>query len=200
MKPKTWLAVLGALSVIAVAALAAGCGDDEDDNGSRNVGNATDAAFVNDMVPHHEAAVEMAEIAKERARHSELRDLADDIIAAQKREIKTMKSVEGDLGHVGGHMGGDEHMRGMDVDMHMLREGKQFDSAFIDMMIPHHEGAVRMAKEELAEGENATLRGLAEDIVAAQEHEIAQMREWREAWYGSAGSMMHESEDSMSAG
>jgi uncharacterized protein (DUF305 family) len=205
MKTKTRLALLAALALIAVGVLAAGCGSDDDSSGSS--GNATDAAFVNDMVPHHESAVEMAELAQDRATHPELRELADDIIAAQNREIETMESVKADLadadgGHMGGddHMSGDEHSRGMDMDPQELRSAKPFDRAFIDMMIPHHEGAITMAKEELAKGENPTLRGLAEDIVAAQEREIAQMREWREAWYGSAGSSgesMHGSEDSM---
>lgn len=200
MKTKTWLALL---SLLAVAALVAGCGSDDNDatmNGS--AGNVTDAAFVNDMVPHHESAVEMAELAQKRAEHPGLRKLADDIIAAQNRETETMNSVKADLGdaHSGSHMSGDEHMRGMDSDTRMLRDSKPFDRAFIDMMVPHHQGAVTMAKEELAKGKNPTLRGLAEDITAAQEREIAQMREWRKARYGSAGTpddSMHGSNSSM---
>ena len=121
--------------------------------------------------------------------------------------IETMQSVKADLSgaygeHMGNddHMSGDEHSRGMGMDPQELREAKPFDRAFIDMMIPHHEGAVTMAQEELAKGRNATLGGLAENIVAAQEREIAQMREWREKWYGSDESSddsMHGSEDSM---
>jgi uncharacterized protein (DUF305 family) len=187
VKTKTWLALPAALALIALAAIAVGCGDD-DSSGGR--GNDTDAAFVNDMVPHHEAAVEMAMLANTRAEHPELRRLADDIIAAQNREIDTMSSVKADLaGEHGDHM-----------DPQELRDAKPFDREFIDMMIPHHRGAITMAKEELEKGENATLRGLAEDIVSAQEREIAQMREWRMAWYGSsAGSedSMHGSDDSM---
>jgi uncharacterized protein (DUF305 family) len=204
VKTKTWLALPAALALIALAAIAVGCGDD-DSSGGR--GNDTDAAFVNDMVPHHEAAVEMAMLANTRAEHPELRRLADDIIAAHNREIDTMSSVKADLAgehgdHMAGdaHMSGDEHSRGMGMDPQELRDAKPFDREFIDMMIPHHRGAITMAKEELEKGENATLRGLAEDIVSAQEREIAQMREWRMAWYGSsAGSedSMHGSDDSM---
>ena len=202
MKPKTktCLAVCAALALIAVAAIAAGCGSDDDHDMAGSAGNATDTAFVNDMVPHHESAVEMAELARERAEHPELRKLADDIIAAQNREIETMKSVKADLADGHGHMSGDEHSRGMAMDPHELRNAKPFDRAFIDMMIPHHAGAVTMAKEELDKGENPTLRGLADDIVAAQAREIAQMREWRESWYGSASgsdNSMHGSDDSM---
>lgn len=206
MKNRSWLALLAALALIAIAAVAVGCGSDGDSSGG-GAGKATDAAFVNDMVPHHESAVEMARLARTRAEHLEIRRLADDVIAAQNREIETMQSVKADLPDAHGenmgsedHMSGDEHSRGMDMDPQQLRDAKPFDRAFIDMMIPHHEGAVTMAKEELAKGKNPTLRGLAEDIVAAQEREIAQMRRWRGKWYGSAGSSddsMHGSEDSM---
>ena len=206
MKTKSWPALLAALALIALAALAVGCGSDDDNSGG-SAGNATDAAFVNDMIPHHESAVEMAELAKTRAQHAEIRQLADDIITSQNREIETMESVKADLSdshseHMGSEddMSGDEHSRGMGMDPQELADAKPFDRAFIDMMIPHHEGAVTMAKEELAKGENPTLRGLAEDIIAAQEREIAQMRQWREEWYGSAGSSddsMHGTEDSM---
>ena len=200
MMIRTWLAPLAALALLA----AAGCGSDDDGSAA---GNATDAAFVNDMVPHHEAAVEMAELAQERAEHPQLRKLAANIILAQNREIETMESIEEDLGdaHGDGHMSGDEHMRGMDSDTEMLREADAFDRAFIDMMIPHHEGAVRMANEELANGGNATLLELAEDIVAAQQREIAQMREWRAAWYGESSrdtsdDVMHDGASMMDGG
>ena len=190
MKTRAWLALI--LALVATP-LAAGCGSGHHDGGepSGRAGNATDVAFVNDMVPHHEGAVEMAELAKTRAEHPELRKLADDIIAAQNREIETMQSVEADLpdsgGDHGAHMSGDDHSRGMGTDPQELRDAKPFDRAFIDMMIPHHEGAVKMAEEELSEGENPRLRRLADDIVSAQQREIAQMREWRERWYGDAG-------------
>jgi len=59
-------------------------------------------------------------------------------------------------------------------------------------MVSHHEGAVAMAKQLLANGEHPELRKLAEDIIDAQTNEIAQMREWREDWYGSAGSGAHD--------
>ena len=186
--------LVAALAVIGVAAFTAGCGDDDSPDGAASKsGNGTDAAFVTDMIPHHEGAIEMAAVAQKRAEHPELKELADDIISAQKREIETMRSVEQDLGdaHQDGHMSGDEHARGMDSDAHMLGGARPFDRAFIDMMIPHHQGAVTMAKEELAKGENPTLRKLAESIITAQNREIAQMRDWREEWYGAAGGGMH---------
>jgi len=86
------------------------------------------------------------------------------------------------------------------MDMPMLRRAKPFDRAFIDMMVPHHQGAIAMAKQLLKKGEQPALRKMADDIISAQTDEIAQMRKWRKAWYGSAGSYgdsMHGSDDSM---
>jgi len=191
MKTKTWLALLAALAVIALAAVAAGCGGDDTDNTGADSGNTADAAFVADMTAHHQGAIEMARIAQKRAEHPEIKQLADDIVAAQEGEISTMKSLQADLPKPegdDGHMGMSDAEMGMDMDPAMLEDAKPFDRAFIDMMVPHHEGAVVMAKQLLKDGENAKLRKMADDVIDAQTKEIAQMREWRKDWYGSAGS------------
>ena len=59
------------------------------------------------------------------------------------------------------------------------------------MMVPHHEGAIAMAKQLLDKGEQPALRNMAKDIVRTQGEEIAEMRKWRKEWYGSAGSAGH---------
>jgi hypothetical protein len=56
------------------------------------------------------------------------------------------------------------------------------------MMVPHHQGAVAIANQLLKDGEQPALRKMAQDIIDAQTKEIAQMREWRKAWYGSVRS------------
>jgi uncharacterized protein (DUF305 family) len=205
MKTKTWLALLAALALIALAAVAVGCGgDDNSGTKSSSSGNATDAAFITDMTAHHQGAIEMAEVAQKRAEHPEVRQLADNIISAQKGEISVMDTIGRDMHgmgmHEGGHMGMSQSQMGMDMDMPMLRRAKLFDRAFIDMMVPHHQGAIAMAKQLLQKGEQPALRKMANDIISAQTDEITQMRKWRKAWYGSAGSSgdsMHGSDDSM---
>ena len=62
----------------------------------------------------------------------------------------------------------------------------EFDQAFIDMMVPHHEGATEMARIAQERAEHPEIREMANAIVAAQEPEIALMREWRQQWYGSS--------------
>jgi uncharacterized protein (DUF305 family) len=186
--PNTWLVLLAALAVLAVAALAAGCGGDDESTSA--MGNATDAAFVTDMTAHHQGAIDMAKLAQTKAEHPQIKQLADDIVSAQKGEISVMKTIRRDMHNMGEH--GDEHMgmsdheMGMDMDMTALADAKPFDKAFIDAMVPHHQGAIAMAEELLENGEQPALREMAGDIISAQTKEIAQMRAWRKAWYGSA--------------
>ncbi|WP_437926736.1 DUF305 domain-containing protein [Sorangium sp. So ce291] len=61
-----------------------------------------------------------------------------------------------------------------------------FDRQFIDMMTPHHEGAVTMAMTAQERAEHAELKAMADEIISAQNQEISQLKSWREQWYGSA--------------
>ena len=169
MKP-TMLAVAAALAV-------AGCGSDDDDGPE---GNGTDRAFVAAMIPHHESAVRMAKLAEERAESDFVRELANDIVATQTGEIGTLREQDQELSVAGvpkGSLPVPEDERGMDHDASELRGAKPFDRAFIEMMIPHHEGAIAMAKAELDGGDDPQLEDLAGRIVEAQEREIREMRE-----------------------
>jgi uncharacterized protein (DUF305 family) len=194
MKTKTWMALLAVVALIALAAVALGCGDDSDNSGAG--GNKTDAAFITDMTAHHQGAIEMARIAQKKAEHPEIRKLADDIVAAQQGEISGMEAIRDDMHatgqHGGGHMGMSEAEMGMDMDPAELDDAEPFDRAFIDAMVPHHEGAIAMAKQLLESGDQPALRKMAQDIIDAQTKEIAQMREWRKAWYGSAATGGHQ--------
>jgi uncharacterized protein (DUF305 family) len=186
---KLWASMAAALAAVAIAvvSLASGGGDETTTSAS---GNAADAAFIAEMTAHHQGAVEMARIAEERAEHPETRQLANEIVAAQEGEIATMRHIaeHGDAHAAGsgGHIGMSDAEMGMDMDPATLKDAEPFDRAFIDMMTPHHEGAVAMAKQLLEDGEHGNLRKMAEDIIAAQTKEIAQMHQWRTAWYGSA--------------
>jgi uncharacterized protein (DUF305 family) len=163
--------------------------------------NETDHAFVREMIPHHQMATEMAEMARMDGEHAKLRRLAKKIVNAQNVEIRTMKRIANDLAVTPAEMpmdgemsdqtmedletlGVTEEESGMTMDMHELHGAKPFDRMFIDMMIPHHQGAIRMARAELANGTNRRLRRIARAIVRDQKKEIRTMNRWREAWYG----------------
>lgn len=162
---------------------------------------AVDKAFVRQMVPHHIMAVDMAETAQAKAEHQELKDLADAIVTSQTAEIDQMETIAGQLevtpddavtdssmGH-GKSMAADAatlglsmNDMGMSMGMMDLENANPFDTAFIDEMTPHHEGAIRMAKAQLAGGESAELKKISTAIIAAQEKEIAQMAQWKKDW------------------
>lgn len=159
-----------------------------------------DRAFIDMMVPHHESAIAMAEIAQERAERPELRRLADDIVAAQSSEIEQMQdwrerwfgsadtpSMEEMPMLPGMSMPPGHSMSGGTMDMRSevdgLRDAEPFDRNFIDAMIRHHEQAIEAAQIALAETERDEIRGLAEDIIEAQTREIDQLRDWRAEWY-----------------
>jgi uncharacterized protein (DUF305 family) len=165
--------------------------------------NTTDRAFVREMIPHHQMATEMAKMAKTDGKHAQIRRLASAIIKAQNAEIHTLQRIATGLGVKPAEMSMDGKMSeqtmrdlktlglseaesGMAMNMHDLHGAKPFDRMFIAMMIPHHQGAIRMARAELASGKHRRLRRIARNIVRDQAKEIRTMNAWRNTWYGAA--------------
>ena len=81
-----------------------------------------------------------------------------------------------------GSMPGMNHGSGA-MNMDLGPKDQAFDLRFIDGMTPHHQGAVEMAQEALQKSQRPEIKQLATAIIAAQEQEIAQMKDWRKAWY-----------------
>jgi uncharacterized protein (DUF305 family) len=145
--------------------------------------NAADVAFVSGMIPHHEQAVEMSALVPQRSTDPAIIKLAADISAAQGPEIETMKVflVQWNAGAESGHEGHDMgSMDGMldDTTMTQLESlsGNEFDTLWLKSMIAHHEGAIKMANTEIADGANADAKTLAQQIVTAQQAEVDQMK------------------------
>jgi uncharacterized protein (DUF305 family) len=149
-------------------------------------GEYSDERFIDAMVPHHQGAIDMAEVALENAEHLELPQLADNVISTQQAEIEQLRSIkEQEFGtsEVPTQMSPEEmEMMGME-DPAELANQRPFDLAFINAMIPHHESAIEMAQVALAESDNPAVRDLAGRIVDDQTREIEQMRGWLEEWY-----------------
>jgi uncharacterized protein (DUF305 family) len=155
------------------------------DHSSATPSGDYDRSFIDLMVPHHQAAVEMAKVAQAHATHAELKTLADAIINAQDNEIAQMrgwrKAWYGSDQTPAGM--GEHQMAGMDVDLNQLAAANPFDRAFIDAMIPHHQSAIEMAQEAQTRAQHQEIRDLAGRIIADQQREIDQMRVWRAQWY-----------------
>jgi len=157
--------------------------------------NDADIAFVSDMIPHHQQALELTALVPDRSTDPELAELADKIAAAQDPEMRAMQAflVQWDPGDQDGERQHDGHgmdtdhsdMPGMIDEATMTRleslSGAEFETLWLESMIAHHEGAVEMAQTELAEGENVDAKRMAQQIIDAQQAEIAQMQQMLEA-------------------
>lgn len=139
--------------------------------------------FMTGMIDHHMMAVEMAKICLDKAVHEELRTTCENIIATQSQEISTMQAWLRDwygINYEPSMRPGDEKMLARLASL----SGAEFEIAFMEMMIKHHEKAIKDARHCLDKAWHSELRQLCEEIIAAQSAEIAQFEAWLCDWYG----------------
>lgn len=150
-------------------------------------GDDFDRAFLADMIAHHQGAVEMANLALERSNHQEIIELSQNIITAQDQEIAEMGSWQQEWGY-NGTESHDHDSMDMSSDMKtMLQElqnktGDQFDQAWLEQMIAHHQGAINMAAPGEKNAKHQELKDLTKNVVVAQSKEIRQMQNWQREW------------------
>lgn len=194
---------MAASALVAAGALfLAACGGDSDDMSGMDHGggkgsapataeasagsagfNDADVTFAQMMIPHHEQALKMAELAAGRASDAEVKDIAGKIEKAQDPEINTMKgwlkswkkptAMESMPGM---EHGGDGMMSDADMKMLTTMKGTEFDKMFAQMMIDHHDGAISMGRQEQKSGKNGDAVKLAGDIVTGQSAEVKQLK------------------------
>jgi uncharacterized protein (DUF305 family) len=186
VRPRLGLLALAVVTALLVAA----CGGPDH--------NDADVSFATDMVRHHAQAVAMADLTIGRTGlDADVADLAEQIRKDQTPEINTMSdwleewgeqvprtgygsrdghthSQKGmgmqDLGDMPGMMTSEE-MHGLDAT-----KGAAFQRRWLEMMVEHHQGAIRMARTEVAEGEDQDTRALARRIIEGQQAEVDTMR------------------------
>jgi uncharacterized protein (DUF305 family) len=155
-----------------------------------------DLRFIDTMMLHHQGAVDMAQAVLKNSQRPEMKKLANDIIVAQKKEIEQMRqwrkawypkadSRSSAWNAAMGHMMpmSEEQKKGMMMSMDLGNADANFDLRFLDAMIPHHEGALVMAKDALNKSKRPEMKQLAENILTSQQQEIEQMKQWRKDWY-----------------
>lgn len=146
-----------------------------------------DLQFLDTMIEHHQAAVDMAKMVGGKTENAELEKFADKIIADQTREIAQMKQwrekwFAGKPSAMNMEMPGMKESMDMDMGKLATAQGKDFDAAFVEMMIPHHAGATEMAQEALQKAEHTEIKTLAAQIIKAQKAEIKMMQDWKTKW------------------
>ena len=189
---------LYAIALLLMALVAAACGSDDDpavetgpggDAGSSAAEhNDADVSFAQNMIVHHEQAIEMSEMVIEKGENPDVKVLAERIKDAQTPEIEILRTwlqewgeeetPSDDAGHGGMDMGGNDATMMSDDEMAELEdaEGAELDKMFLEMMIRHHEGAISMAEAEAEDGAYPDAIELAEKIVDDQSAEIDEMK------------------------
>ncbi len=188
------LVLILAASAVAIAA----CGSDDEKSSpgaSSERDQKVEEAFLTGMAHHHETAIEMARIAQKRGKDPFVTKLGDDIEMTQEREIVQMKTIHERLfksalkpdpgAHDGLGLSAEEAgMTHTEDTNKMLEAANPFDRAFVDEMVPHHLGAIKMAKVVLESTDDAALTKLANGIITTQQREVADMNSFRTKEFG----------------
>jgi len=148
-----------------------------------------DLQFIDAMVAHHQAAIDMSLPVDTNAMRPELKDFARKVVEDQSREIELMKGWrrqwypgKPQVPTIAVMPGMRTSMEGMESGQMKALKGAEYDRMYVDMMIPHHEGAVALAREALARATHPEVKELAQRIIDAQKGEIGMMNRWKEEW------------------
>jgi uncharacterized protein (DUF305 family) len=153
---------------------------------------SADAHFIRMMIPHHEGAIAMADVALQRSGRAEIRALAQRIRTSQSQENTQMRRWYGQWfgGPVPPWPGRGQGMgmgMGMGTNLQGLREATDVDRAFLQQMISHHRMGVMMASHAQWGTVHPELRELEAAMVRVQSEEIGQMERWYREWFGPGG-------------
>lgn len=146
-------------------------------------GNEFEIAWMEAMIAHHQSAIDMAEIALERGQREEVKTTAQAIIDEQQAEIDEMTTWLMEW-HNREPMGMDHDMDMMMPEMEQLTAGpdEEFDVTFLEMMIPHHAGAIGMAELVPDRTDRPELNEVSAAIIESQTAEIEQFQTWIAGW------------------
>lgn len=192
-KTGVFLAII-ALLLATIASLAINRGDRDDHNGSQSMshhndssqgkasGNYTgaDIMFLQMMIPHHQQAVDISDLAISKSKDADLLALAKKIRADQASEIVMMKAwlkdagASEDMGHSMDGMGG--MLSDAELSALKIESGSKFDILWLKGMTGHHDGAIHMT-QMIEDAQNADIKAFGVKVIADQSAQIAQMKE-----------------------
>lgn len=176
----------------------AGNGTAKDGIGQMGMMGYADQHFIVMMIPHHDGAIAMADLALSRANRPEIKALAKRIKTSQTSENAQMRAwykqwygQDVPAWKPGAGWGWQRGMGMMHSGMGMhsgtnltaLNTAKDFDRSFIEQMIPHHQMGVMMASMAQTNSQHPQLRELQQSMVRVQSEEITQMQQWYRQWY-----------------
>lgn len=148
-----------------------------------------DLQFIDEMVAHHQAAIDMSLPADSNAMRPELKEFARKVVEDQSREVEMMKGWRRQwyagrppTPTIMAMPGMATSMKGMDSRHMLTMKGAEYDRMYVDMMIPHHEGAIVMAREALVKSQRPEIRELAQQIIDSQQGGIDLMNLWKTEW------------------
>lgn len=197
--------ILGALVALALVAVACASSKNINPAATTTSQNTTaastfndaDVSFAQDMIPHHQQAVVMSDLALRQSQNQAVRSLATQIRDAQQPEIQTMQGWLKAWGKTPqssttSSMPGMDHgsstsaggttmtmssgmMSDADINSMSTLTGAAFDRMFLDGMIKHHQGAITMAQTERSNGSFPGAKQMAENIISSQQGEIDRM-------------------------
>ncbi|MDZ4804923.1 MAG: DUF305 domain-containing protein [Candidatus Eisenbacteria bacterium] len=142
--------------------------------------------YIDTMIRHHRDALEAGQLAATRAQHAELREGAAKLVSSQQRQITLLRAWR-DRWYAGKANAENLHLAGMTrLDKAALASlsNEAFDRKFIDLMIPHHQCCIVMAKEAFGKVEHSELKALSQQIMDVQQQEIDRLNGYRAAWGG----------------
>lgn len=155
-----------------------------------------DLRFIDGMRSHHQGAVAMAKLAQQKSQHPEIKQLANNIIKTQTKEIAQLQqwrqawypqASKESVAYGGEGKSVIPMSEQQSQSMKMVKDlgaaDSRFDLRFMDAMLAHHEGALTMAQNALTNSKRPEVKQLAQDIITSQQAEIDQMKQWRQAWY-----------------
>ena len=148
-----------------------------------------ETSYLQQMIQHHRAGIEMAKLVNDQTKRPELREFAAKMTSAQQQEIDQMTKWLTDWYKTSPKQVANEKAA-KEMEMHMsMFKGKNdadFDKAFLEMMPKHHHDAVEMCEQAEKKATHPELKAFAAKIAKDQQKEIKQMKSWAQSWFGPA--------------